>query len=51
MESIRETGEPRLYEAVRPECRELFGRSLLEVMLRREREAATAEGGGRDEAA
>lgn len=50
MESIRETGEPRLYEAVRPECRELFGRSLLEVMLRREREAA-GKGGGRHEAA
>lgn len=50
MESIRETGEPRLYEAVRPECRELFGRSLLEVMLRREREAAE-KGEGRHEAA
>lgn len=54
MASIAEparSGEARLYEAARPECRELFCRSLLEVMLRREREAAEREGGESHEAA
>ena len=44
-------GDPRLYRSAWPECRELFCRSLLEVMLRREREAAAREGGGSHEAA
>lgn len=45
-------GEARLYDLALPEARELFARTLLEIMLRREREAR--EGGtrgGADEAA
>lgn len=45
-------GETRLYDLALPEARELFARTLLEIMLRREREAREDEmRGGTDAAA